>query len=143
MIYCLYHRNIISEDGIPDDVDDKIIGHYTSIERALDAREKCKSIPGFADFPDGFGIELVLQKDSGGISEANQIYRNAYIDDYIDGVDTCFEGYYVSKEAAESALQGMKRLPRFVHAVENLGTYEVIVDRDEWPEGFVTESTDE
>lgn len=140
MLYCLYHKHIVSEDGFPDSEDVKIIGHYASLDRTLETMNRYKTILGFTDFPYGFGIEVVLQKDFGDIPADKRVYRNGYTDfSAIDGIDTFFEGYYISKDRAGEDLQRIQSLPCFAKVTEDLETYEVIVDMDQWPEGFVSE----
>lgn len=139
MLYCLYHNNIISENGVPDYESRKTIGHYTSLRRALETIEKYRNIPGFAEFPYGFGVECIFQKDS---SEPNKriVYRNAYIDcSELDGIETYFEGYYASLDQAKMELQAIMSLPRFANAPDNFETCEIHVNMDQWTEGFTTE----
>ena len=140
MLYCLYHSNIISDDGIPEYQNVKIIGHYTSLERAANAMERYRKIRGFADFPYGFGIELIFSKSPDHAENVNRVYRNAYIDySAIDGIDTYFEGYYTSLDQAQKALQEIGRLSRFANAIGDLDTFEIETNVDQWKEGFVTE----
>lgn len=52
--YVIYHIHIF-EDG---NEDYKIIGIFSSYDKALEVKEKCSSeLPGFKDFPEGFCIE--------------------------------------------------------------------------------------
>lgn len=52
-IWVLYH---VIEGGLLDD-DGKLVGCYSSEALALDAHERLKGLPGFADHPDGWVID--------------------------------------------------------------------------------------
>ena len=60
-VYLLWH--VHTDD---DDVDDeKLIGVYSTEEKAKDAIERLKEKPGFRDYPDGFEIcDDVVDRDS-------------------------------------------------------------------------------
>jgi hypothetical protein len=51
-LYLLHHVREVDDDS--DDV--KLIGIYSSEQKALEALELVKAQPGFRDFPDGFEI---------------------------------------------------------------------------------------
>ena len=56
-LFLLHHVREVDDDS--DDV--KLIGIYSSEEKALDALKLVKQQPGFSSFPDGFEIsEAVL-----------------------------------------------------------------------------------
>ena len=38
MLYCLTHANVLSQSGVPDHLDRKCIGHYSTLKKALAAR---------------------------------------------------------------------------------------------------------
>ena len=40
MLYCLTHANVLSQSGVPDHLDRKRIGHYSTLPKALAARER-------------------------------------------------------------------------------------------------------
>lgn len=138
MLYCLYHDNIISKDGLPEYVSRKIIGHFDSMEKALAIMEKYKGITGFEEFPHGFGMEIVFQKDFGDATGI--VYRIAYVDyNKVDGPEIYFDGYYVSLAQAKATQQKIMSLPRFNNVLDNIDTYEICVNREQWGDGFVTE----
>ncbi|RKR82624.1 hypothetical protein BDD43_2809 [Mucilaginibacter gracilis] len=72
-VYSLYHIHI--DPDLPGGEDVKLIGIYTSIEKAKDAQRRSEMLNGFKDFKDGFEIsQNILDKDewtSGFITEAN------------------------------------------------------------------------
>ena len=53
-IYSLEHRRPISQDELDEDY--KIIGFFSSMEKAQSVLEHYKKLPGFCDFPDNFNI---------------------------------------------------------------------------------------
>ncbi len=40
-----------------EEIDEKFIGVYSSIEKAQEAAERSAQLPGFIDFPDGFSVD--------------------------------------------------------------------------------------
>lgn len=62
-LYCLTHANILSQSGVPDRLDRKCIGHYSTLKKALAARERAARLPGFSGFPAGFAVELIFCAD--------------------------------------------------------------------------------
>ena len=40
MLYCLTHANVLSQSGVPDHLDTNPIGHYSTLKKALAARER-------------------------------------------------------------------------------------------------------
>ena len=63
MLYCLTHANVLSQSGVPDHLDRKRIGHYSTLPKALAARERAARLPGFSGFPAGFAVELIFCAD--------------------------------------------------------------------------------
>ena len=58
-IYLLYHIQ-----DLDNDQDFKLLGVYSTKERAEDRIEKAKKLKGFCDYPDGFQIEgMEVDKD--------------------------------------------------------------------------------
>ena len=53
-IYLLEHSRPISQDELDEDY--KIIGFFSSMEKAQSALKYYKKLPGFCNFPDNFNI---------------------------------------------------------------------------------------
>lgn len=62
MLYCLTHANILSQSGVPDRLR-KRIGHYSTLKKALAARERaaapealeaCEVLVGVDGWTEGF-----------------------------------------------------------------------------------------
>lgn len=142
MLYALFHDNVVDVDGRPVAVDAKLIGHYSSLEKARSARARACRRPGFGAFARGFRIELVECMDgcNGEPERVAVVYRN-----YLSRIDrdACvecwFSGYFLSAAAAERALAALRMLPRFSSCSEDLATERIVVDADQWTEGFVTD----
>ena len=119
-------------------MDAKRIGHYSALEKALDARERAARLPGFASFPAGFVIGLIFCADGEEGAPPRLVYRNGYArpEDSEDDLEFWLGGYYRTRAAAEAALSGLRALERFAVVPEALETYEVSVDADGWVEGF-------
>jgi len=61
IVYKLYHVRT-RPDGVEDE---KLIGIYTTEQKAKEAIQRAIGLPGFRDFPDGFKIlEHLLDRDS-------------------------------------------------------------------------------
>jgi hypothetical protein len=59
-VYLLWHAHDLVEE-----IDVKLIGVYSSEARAIEARERAKTLPGFRENPDGFHIDRYeVDKDS-------------------------------------------------------------------------------
>ncbi len=127
MLYCLTHANILSRGGIPRRVVTKRIGHYSALEKALDARERAARLKGFA----GFAIGLVFCADGEEGAPPRLVYRNGYA--CPEDPEFWLGGHYRTRAAA---LAGLRALERFAVVPEALETYEVSVDADGWVEGF-------
>ena len=54
-VYLLWHSRPLHDD--PPETDDKLLGIYSSRERAMSRIERAKTNPGFRDYPDAFLIE--------------------------------------------------------------------------------------
>ena len=63
MLYCLTHANVLSQSGVPDHLDRKRIGHYSTLKKALAARERaaapealeaCEVLVGVDGWTEGF-----------------------------------------------------------------------------------------
>ena len=63
MLYCLAHANVFSPSGVPDRLDRKRIGHYSTLKKALAARERaaapealeaCEVLVGVDGWTEGF-----------------------------------------------------------------------------------------
>jgi len=63
MLYCLTHANALSQNGVPDHLDTKLIGHYSTLKKALAARERaaapealeaCEVLVGVDGWTEGF-----------------------------------------------------------------------------------------
>ena len=93
MLYALFHDNVVDVDGRPVDVDAKLIGHYSSLEKARSARARACRRPGFGAFVRGFRIELVECMDccNGEPARAAVVYRN-----YLSRIDrdACVECWF-------------------------------------------------
>ena len=62
MLYCLTHANVLSQSGVPDRLR-KRIGHYSTLKKALAARERavapealeaCEVLVGVDGWTEGF-----------------------------------------------------------------------------------------
>ena len=62
MLYCLTHANVLSQSGVPDHLR-KRIGHYSTLKKALAARERaaapealeaCEVLVGVDGWTEGF-----------------------------------------------------------------------------------------
>lgn len=137
MLYRLLHTNVLLCGDAPCGTDDKLIGHYSSLERALEARERCADLRGFCDFPEGFRIELVLPGETGEARDDVR-YAVSYCDlsDPDADVELWIGGYFLTPEAARRELKRLSKLPQFTGARENLEVCEIHVNRDHWQEGF-------
>jgi homoserine kinase type II len=51
-VYLLWHAHDLDEE-----VDAKLLGVYSNKQKAEQARERAKSLPGFRDYPDQFHID--------------------------------------------------------------------------------------
>ena len=60
MLCCLAHVNVLSQSGVPDRMDRKCIGHYSTLKKALAARERAARLPGFCGFSAGFAVERIF-----------------------------------------------------------------------------------
>ena len=63
MLCCLAHVNVLSQSGVPDHLDRKCIGHYSTLKKALAARERaaapealeaCEVLVGVDGWTEGF-----------------------------------------------------------------------------------------
>ena len=63
MLYCLTHANVLSQSGVPDHLDTNPIGHYSTLKKALAARERaaapealevCEVLVGVDGWTEGF-----------------------------------------------------------------------------------------
>ena len=63
MLCCLAHVNVLSQSGVPDRMDRKCIGHYSTLKKALAARERaaapealeaCEVLVGVDGWTEGF-----------------------------------------------------------------------------------------
>jgi hypothetical protein len=62
-VFLLWHSRPLDDDDV--ETDDKLLGVYSSQERALARIETAKHKPGFRDYPDGFMVdECVIDRDS-------------------------------------------------------------------------------
>jgi hypothetical protein len=55
-VFLVQHVHTLNDDE--DDV--KLIGIYSTEERAADAVERARKLPGFCDAPDGFNVDGIL-----------------------------------------------------------------------------------
>jgi hypothetical protein len=63
-VYRLEHKKKVEPDGDSWVYDSKLIGYYSSVEKAEKTIEKYKNITGFKDYPDDFYIkELEIDFD--------------------------------------------------------------------------------
>ncbi len=142
MVYCLFHENIISNAGQPVEIDTKVLGHYSSIEKVLHAKEHYMSVQGFSDFQYGFHIEVIDSHDQEnlGVEKTNKIYRNCFshFSDTDVTCETFFDGYFLSENAARKELEEIRNLPRFSACRTEVDVVEINVDEAQWLEGFVT-----
>ncbi|MBP3194839.1 MAG: hypothetical protein J6M05_04155 [Cardiobacteriaceae bacterium] len=60
-VYCLTHYRPISTDEL--DYDCKIVGFFSTKNKAEIALEEHKNLPGFRDFPDNFEIDEYNEKE--------------------------------------------------------------------------------
>jgi hypothetical protein len=51
-VYLLWHTHDLNQDE-----DSKLLGLYSSEQKAVEARERAIALPGFRDAPDGFHID--------------------------------------------------------------------------------------
>jgi len=54
-VYLVWHSRPLAEDA--DETDDKLLGVYSSRERATARIERARTKPGFRDYPDGFLVD--------------------------------------------------------------------------------------
>jgi hypothetical protein len=62
-VFIVQHSYEVGEDGLYDET--KLIGIYSSLEKAESVVERYKTLPGFRDYIDAFHIsEYEIDKDS-------------------------------------------------------------------------------
>lgn len=54
-VYVLWHSRPLEDDDV--ETDDKLLGIYSSRERAMSRIERAKMQPGFRDYPEGFLVD--------------------------------------------------------------------------------------
>lgn len=140
MLYCLSHTGFEMRGREPYALDYKLIGHYAGLDEALAAQARCAEKPGFSAYPEGFRIDLVLPCDGAQAAEpcrARVVYRISYASVRRDHSLECFVGgYYLSMEAANSALDRLKGNRLFAESAGNLEICEIVVGRSAWVDGF-------
>lgn len=55
-VYSLWHTHV--DENLPGGEDAKLIGIYTSNEKAIEAQSRAEKLKGFRDFPEGFEISI-------------------------------------------------------------------------------------
>lgn len=140
MLYCLFHNRVVLQNQKPFYLDCKIIGYYSSLNKALCEKEKYAKIKGFSSYAEGFGIELVLPCENGSpivFNQTNFVYRIGYASiNRTSCLEFNIDGYYLSKEAANSAIDKLRRCSIFKKAADNLEVYELLIDHSFWVDGF-------
>lgn len=129
-IYCVWHRHLMKGG----EFDDKIIGYYTSYERACLARTCQRFSRGFCDAPDDFHI-TIIEADPG--PELYILYYND-LDIPYEEVQVIL-GYYGTLEEANRCRDRYRERRPFCDHVDGLICDDILLDRDMWSEGFTTE----
>ena len=131
-IYALEHFRPISEDQLDEDY--KMIGFFSSMEKAQSFIEDYKKLPGFCEFPDNFNIFIYDNIDEpyqgqGFIMENDipywakdeqpigklpkKIGRNIYILAYGFDNNVNILGVYSSRQKAEKAIERFLTQPYY------------------------------
>ena len=58
-LYKLEHSHIVDNDYGDPIFDRKVIGYYSSYQKALETEKRYKLITGFKEYPKGFSIEKI------------------------------------------------------------------------------------
>ena len=148
MLYCLVHENVLHEDGLPYRLDLKTLGHYTTLEKAEAARARFNALPGFRDYPQGFGIRVVQPIDGPHDGDpVDVIYRIGYSNpnSVWDSLTFWFDGYYYDLDLAELMCDVLQEDERFCGSDDTVYCYEIPIDGDSarWSMGFVTENDED
>lgn len=90
MLYCLTHANVLSQSGVPDRLR-KRIGHYSTLKKALAARERAAAPAGLFRFSGRLcrGTDL-LRRRGGGRAAAPEALEACEV---LVGVDGWTEGF--------------------------------------------------
>lgn len=61
-VYVLWHMRPLGtgETALLGETDDKLIGIYSSVERAIEAKSRMSVLEGFRDHPEAFQIDEVV-----------------------------------------------------------------------------------
>ena len=135
MLHLLYHRRWIDDDYY----DTKLIGIYSSYEKASNTISKYLSLPGFSAFPTGFHIDSFDVSTQGkhiGIGKENTVYllTGVCLVD-IDEITVSF-GIYPNKITAILA-SIIKSIQKDKRIGEKFYIDRCVIDEDDWKEGFV------
>ena len=134
-LYLLYHIRWIDDNFY----DTKIIGIYSSYEKATNTINRYLHLPGFSEFHTGFHIDsfdILVQKIPIGNKKNDMVYL-------LEGV--CFVdldelvvsyGIYLNRIAALWA-SIVKKIRRNKQDVKKFYIEKYIIDEDNWKEGFV------
>ncbi len=141
MVYLLYHRHII--DSLV--YDDKLIGIYSSYEKAENAIIRYSDLPGFCDCLSGFhiiGYDVKPKKtrmEMHGMEYAKAVwvlFVEIVLEDEDDKITESYDIYSGRLSAAIGLV--FKWLTQSHSVKRRFSSVKYIIDQDNWCEGFVT-----
>ncbi|MFK0158846.1 hypothetical protein ACIQVK_43110 [Streptomyces sp. NPDC090493] len=136
------HALIHLHDFDDGSADFKLIGVFTSPDRAEQARAACAQLPGFRDFPDGF-LVVLLQVD-GARADRGSLPEDLYLlfrtlEDPVRGEEVVVLGAYLSEEEGNEGASAYREGP----PEAGLEVSPVTLDERTWCDGFFTYFSDE
>lgn len=131
-IYKLTHKRKLNVD---DSYDTKLLGFYSSEDKARAVMELYKAFEGFRDFPDGFVIDdyEIDKKLRNGAS----LYFVQYAIDEEADYETVHElGVYCTRGKAQSAMDAFKLAEFYMEGKGNFYIQKYKMDQNYWDGGF-------
>lgn len=139
MVYLLYHRIQIDDEIY----DDKLIGVYSSHDKAISTINRFTDLPGFSDYPDGFCIEPFAI--SGKLRYSNRFKKYGvyliFVENLIDDEEVT-ESYDACANTIEAIFKLLFKIIRRGFIKKRFSIVKYYIDQDNWCEGFVTYYSD-
>ena len=144
-LFELLHKHIVAYGEKGDPISDiKKIGVYSTLNKAREAIERFRPLPGFSDYPDDFVISRVrcyIDRPLGREElERTPIYTPYY--EYWIAEEECdfvHRGlYYTSQAQAQKVIDEWKRKNRHIKQEVSYSIFDVTLNKDSliWNEGF-------